>query len=241
MMRDDVSAAGRLPVVGPYALAWILGLAAIASIGFVISPFDATLRGEIGVRAFQRTLSAGSTGVAVGTATFVIDGLCALFVALGLWANPSWSHRLDRGMTRLLSPKKRARSPKEGSSEASSGSATSAASDLSLALGVGAGAVLLKYPTAPQRKWIAVGARYTVINSLVFGVIGWMVAGGANWMADAGFAWLRNGIIRWVPEPLVWTAIFVVTVLGPFLYGEWLDRRGLAASTETSPNAVSTP
>ena len=85
--------------------------------------------------------------------------------------------------------------------------------------------MLLKHPTAQPKKWLQLSAAYTALNSVVFGIIGWMVAGGANFMADAGFGWLRTGMIRWVPEPLVWTAIFVITVLGPFLYGEWLTRR----------------
>ena len=200
----------------------VFGIAAILALAFVISPFDATVRGDIGIRAFTRTFNSTAAGLAVGAATLVIDGVSAVLVALGLASNPALTGRLDRWTTRILNPTTR----KQLRGETTETSATrSTLSDLSLALGVGAGAVLLKHPTAQPKKWLQLSAAYTALNSVVFGIIGWMVAGGANFMADAGFGWLRTGMIRWVPEPLVWTAIFVITVLGPFLYGEWLTRR----------------
>lgn len=203
------------------AFPYVLGLAAVLALGFVISPFDATVRGDFGIRAFTRTFNSAAAGLAVGAATFVIDGGSALLVALGLSANPTLTSRLDSWTTRILNPTTRKKL--KGEASTTSG-ASSTLSDVSLALGVGAGAVILKHPTASRNRWIRLAAIYTIMNSVVFGTIGWMVAGGANFMADAGFGWLRDGLIRWVPEPLVWTAIFVATVLGPFLYGEWLDR-----------------
>lgn len=213
-------------------VAWVLGIFAALALAFVISPFDATVRGDIGIRVLEDTLKAIPTGLAVAGATFVIDGACALFVGLGLWANPSWSKRLDLWTSRFMNPKKRY-SEKAQARKASKATASGNAADLSIAMGVGAGAVLLKYPTAEPSKWLRLGVVYTLINTVVFGIVGYLVAGGANWMADLGFGWLRRGIIRWVPEPLVWTAIFFVAVLGPFLYGEWLDRRGLTAPSKS--------
>ena len=197
----------------------IFALAAILALAFVISPFDATLKGEAGIRAFSRTFNPVSAGLAVAAITVVIDGLTALLVAIGLRANPTLAARLERWTTRVLNPRSRKQSKVESSN------ARSWLSDLSLALGVGTGAVILKHPTAPLASWFRLCLTYTVVAAVVFGTTGWMVAGGANFLADAGFGWLREGMIRWVPDPQVWTAIFVVTVLGPFAYGEWLDRR----------------
>ena len=194
-------------------------MGAVLALAFVISPFDATVKGEAGIRAFSRTFNPVSAGLGVAAITVVIDGFSALLVALGLSFNPRLAQRLERWTTRILNPRTRKQSKVE------SAQARSWLSDLSLALGVGTGAVILKHPTAARKTWFRVSLTYTVVAAIVFGTTGWMVAGGANFMADAGFGWLRRGMIRWVPDPWVWTVIFVVTVLGPFLYGELIDQR----------------
>ena len=129
------------------------------ALGFVISPFDATVRGDFGIRAFTRTFNSAAAGLAVGAATFVIDGGSALLVALGLSANPTLTSRLDSWTTRILNPTTR----KKPTGEASTTSgASSTLSDVSLALGVGAGAVILKHPTASRNRWIRLAAVYTL-------------------------------------------------------------------------------
>lgn len=216
----------------PRAVGWVLGAIAAFGIAFVISPFDATVRGDIGIGVLERTGSATSTGIAVGIATFVIDGLCALGVALGLWANPSWTVKLDRWVSRLLGTNESNSAAEDKAGGLSRGA--SAASNLSLSVGVGAGLVLLKYPTAEPQRWFRLGAMYTAINSVLLGIVGWMVGGGANWMGDHGFGWFRRGIIRWVPDPWLWTAIFVGTVIVPFLYREWSARSVPVVEPEAS-------
>lgn len=223
---DESATQDRGKAVRAFGL--LAGLAAIAAMVFIISPFDVTLRGNIGISAFERTFSPTAAGVALGIATFVVDGGSALLVALGLGLNPSWSERLDRWTTRLLYPTRKKKSA-EGSKLVEG--STRAASDVSLALAVGPGAVLLKYPGAEPRRWVSLGLRYALLTSVTFGVVAWMVAGGANWMADIGFGWLRQAMIDWLPEPLLWTAVFVITVIVPFLRGEWLDRASRKDST----------
>jgi hypothetical protein len=193
----------------------VVGLA-IAAIAFEQSPANEAIRANIAFRTLDQTGNSLTVGAVVAALTLLIEGIPALLIALGLHSNPGLLHRLmDRLGVDVDAATER---------DAPQRSVGSTLTDAGIALGIGAGLVIVRRRwTTPVRTLaddLRTGAWACVLVAAVSGVIGFLLAGGISYAADVGLERPAELIVDYAADWRFWLVVVVVIQVGP-----WLVRR----------------
>jgi hypothetical protein len=200
-------------------VAWpsrIIVALAIAAIAFEQSPANEAIRANIAFRTLDQTGNSLTVGIVVAALTLVIEGIPALLIALGLHSNPGLLHRLmDRLGIDVDAATER---------DAPRRSVGAVLTDAGIALGIGAGLVIVRRrfrsPLRSLAEDLRTGAWACVLVAVVSGIIGFLLAGGISYAADVGLERPAELIVDYAADWRFWLVVVVVIQVGP-----WLVRR----------------
>lgn len=187
----------------------------IAALAFEQSPANEAVRANLAFRALDHTGNAVVVGAVVFAITLVIEGVPGGLIAAGLHLNPGLLRRLMR----------RDRHGDDATPEpARRGGIGSTLTDVGIALGVGAGLVVVRRrwatPTRTLRDDLRTGAWACMVVAVVSGIIGFLVAGGIRYADDVGLGRPAELVVDYATDWRFWLVV-VVAVQG----GSWIAGR----------------
>ena len=199
----------------------LYGAAAVSSWVFEIGPWNEAVRLDLGFEVFDRTLDALKTGAAIGLATIPIEMIPATLVAWGLSRENMPGRKAMRWMHEKLGAG-------DGDSEIEAGkkSRFEAAKDISLALGVGAAAVIAKRFFTQETSFkeeIKTAARLSLAIATFSGAVGWVTVYGILNAEGTPFEGAADFLERNGTDAKFWLAVFgglqVAGMLGKLITG----------------------
>ena len=207
--RAAVREAGGAELRGAGTARWtarIVIAGALASLAFEQSPANEALRTSVGFGVLDRTHSELVVGAVVAGITVGIEGISSVLIAIGL--------RDERGVVGRLADRLRARIA-ERSGEP--GEATQAArfrsmiTDAGIALGVGAGLVVVRRRLQIGRRSLgadlATAAKATLVVAVVSGLIGVLASGGVEHAAAVGLETPARWFVDFATDWRFWFAL----------------------------------
>lgn len=226
MHATDAAAQRRaVPVNRPVNRTVARGIVAlsIAALAFEQSPANEAVRVNLGFRVLEQTGNALLVGLTVLAITLVIEGVPGALIAAGLHLNPSLERRLMR-RDRRDAPTTPARR----------GGIGSTLTDVGIALGVGAGLVVVRRrwadPSRSLRDDLRTGAWACAIVAGVSGLIGFLLAGGIRYADAVGLQRPAELVVDYAVD---WRFWFVVVAL--IQGGSWLNGRLRRRTGEPTP------
>ncbi len=202
---------------------------AVASLAFEQSPANEAVRANLAFTVLDHTGNAIVVGLAVLGITLVIEGVPGVLITAGLHLNPTLARRLMRKADREAAD---AGEPPASSPTRRKVTVGSAMTDVGIALGVGAGLVVVKRrwtdPTRTLRQDLKTCAVACLIVAVVSGIIGWLVAGGIFWAEKVGLERPAEFIVDYATDWRFWVVVIVVIQAISFIGGR------LKASRERS-------
>lgn len=199
----------------PWPARVVVALAVVA-IAFEQSPANEAIRTNVAFRVLERTGDAPQVGLVVAAVTLLIEGIPALLIALGLHLNPGLLARLMERLGVEVDTTPEGERPRR--------TVGSALTDAGIALGIGAGLVIVR------RRWtnlhrslgedLRTGAWACLLVAGVSGVIGYLLAGGIRYAADIGLERPAELVVDYAADWRFWLVVVVVIQVGP-----WLVRR----------------
>lgn len=180
----------------------MLGLA-VGSVLFEQSPANEALRTALGLEVLQRTQSEWPVGAAILGLTFLIEGASSLLIIGGLHL-PSelvakFTDRFGRNGSDSVAPRR---------------SLVGAVTDASLALGVGAGIVVMRHhlrdPDRPVRDDLRVAFTATTVVAVVSGAIGVLAAGGIRHAGKVGLETPAQWFVDYATDWRFWMVVFAI-------------------------------
>ncbi len=176
--------------------AWLITGLAVASVAFEQSPANEALRTAVGLDVLRRTSSASAVGLATAVLTLVIEAVPVGLITAGLSLNTRLREKL-RARLNIRVPED------AGGGNGRTGKLTF--SDAGIALGIGAGLVVVKHHMMNEHPTPGGDLRRGMVAATVVaifsGIIGWLVGGGidqadavglgtpARWFVDVATDW----------------------------------------------------
>lgn len=198
----------------------------IAALAFEQSPANEAVRANVAFRALDHTGNAVVVGIVVFAITLVIEGVPGGLIAAGLHLNTDLVRRLMRRDRHVdhAAPDERRR-----------GGIGSMLTDVGIALGVGAGLVVVRRRWADPRRTFREDLRTCawacMVVAVVSGIIGFLVAGGIRYADDVGLERPAELVVDYATDWKFWLVV-VVLIQG----GSWLSGRlRRARASETTP------
>ncbi len=186
----------------------------VAALAFEQSPANEALRANVAFRVLDETGDAIAVGFTVLAITLPIEGIPALLIAAGLHLNPDLLRRLMRKRALDDLP----------ADPASHRDVRSTLTDVGIALGVGAGLVVVRRRWAdPARSFaddIRSGAWACAVVAVVSGFIGHLVAGGIENAARIGLERPAEIVVDYATDWRFWTVVVVLIQGLPWLIGK---------------------
>jgi hypothetical protein len=194
---------------------------AVASLAFEQSPANEAVRANLAFTVLDHTGNAIVVGLAVLGITLVIEGVPGVLITAGLHLNPTLARRLMRKADRQAAAAGEPPAPQSPAPrKVTFGSAMT---DVGIALGVGAGLVVVKRrwtdPTRTFRQDLKTCAVACLIVAVVSGIIGWLVAGGIFWAEKVGLERPAELIVDYATDWRFWVVVIVVIQAISFIGG----------------------
>jgi hypothetical protein len=212
--REPIGRHARAPerarwraVVGAVVVALAAG-----SLVFEQSPANEVLRTNAALRVIEDGGGPVAVGLVVGAITVVIELGSALLITLGLHAEEGYVQRvkrrlLDRGLSTGTTGRRRGRHRRTRA-------LTRFATDVAIALGLGAGLVTIRHHVLDARptlrRDLAVSVRATAIVAVVSGLIGYLAAGGIANAEKVGLGTPAQWVIDYGTDTRFWVSVLVV-------------------------------
>lgn len=217
--------AGR-PTSGAVRVSWparLVVVLAVAAIAFEQSPANEAIRANVAFRVLDRTGDSLTVGMVVAAVTLLIEGVPALLIALGLHLDPGLLHRLMRRLGVDVDAVAESDAPRR--------TVGSALTDAGVALGIGAGLVIVRRrwrtPFRTLAEDLRTGAWACVLVAAVSGLIGYLLAGGIRYAADVGLERPAQLVIDYAADWRFWLVVVVIIQAGPWLVRRIRPRRGV--------------
>ncbi|MGY6499860.1 MAG: hypothetical protein ACXIVQ_03035 [Acidimicrobiales bacterium] len=179
---------------------------AIVAIAFEQSPANEALRANVAFRVLDRTGDAPTVGLVVVAVTLVIEGVPALLIAVGLHLHPGLLHRLMRRVGVDVDALAEADRPRR--------TVGSMLTDAGVALGIGAGLVIIRRRWVEPHRSLAsdlrTGAIACVLVAVVSGLIGYLIAGGIHYAADIGLERPAQLVVDYAADWRFWLVVVVL-------------------------------
>jgi hypothetical protein len=181
---------------------------AVVALGFEQSPANEALRTALGLEVLDRTQNEWAVGATVFGLTCLIEGISSVLIIMGLHG-PS-------GMVERITTRFRTAASEDDSTAANQSSRMARAggvlTDASLALGVGAGLVVirhhLRHATRPVSADLGTGAVATTVVAGVSGAIGVLAAGGIRHAARVGLETPAQWFVDYATDWRFWLVVF---------------------------------
>lgn len=200
-------------------VARVVVVLAVISLAFEQSPANEAVRANLGFRVLEHTGNAIAVGLTVFLITLVIEGVPGVMITGGLHLNPGLARRLMR----KTPPDGEVIDLRDGGAtptftDRSTRSIGSALTDIGIALGVGAGLVVVKRrwndPHRSVRQDLSTCAKATLVVGVVSGFIGWLVAGGITYADKVGLERPAELVIDYATDWRFWfIVIFAVQIV----------------------------
>lgn len=225
----------RAPAGGRAEHRWVpraVVVLSIAALAFEQSPANEAVRANLAFRALDHTGNAFVVGAVVFTITLVIEGVPGGLIAAGLHLNPGLLRRLMR----------RDRGGDDASASPRRGGIGSTLTDVGIALGVGAGLVVVRRRWADPRRTLRddlrTGAWACMVVAVVSGLIGFLVAGGIRYADDVGLERPAELVVDYATDWKFWLVVVVLIQGGSWLSGRLRHRGSDPTQPETEAERV---
>ncbi len=222
---------------------WVLVPMAVSSVAFILSPLDATIRGDFIIEQFTKNPTAMRAGLAAFGITLAIEGISSILVQAGLHFNTPFS-RFARQVAIDSTPYKTAirNKTKEKATNQEITPQRGVFAWLNsvmtgLAIGSGFDPVINRREQSLPKRLLQT-ATVVLPVSLVIGFAGWVGGGGINWFRANDLGWLGDGIVQWVPDWRLWTGIVAVTVIAPVTWGNYWKRWGMVQPKKVGDETI---
>jgi hypothetical protein len=194
------------------ALGAVVVVLAAASLVFEQSPANEVLRTNAALRVLEDGGGPVAVGLVVAAITVAIELGSALLITLGLHAEEGYVQRFKR---RLVDRGRAASGAgRSGGRHRRTRALTRFATDVAIALGLGAGLVTVRHhvldPEPSMRRDLVVSVRATAIVAVVSGLIGYLAAGGITNAEKVGLGTPAQWVIDYGTDTRFWVSVLVV-------------------------------
>jgi hypothetical protein len=211
--REPIGRHARPPVHARWraVVGAVIVVLAAASLVFEQSPANEVLRTNAALRVLDDGGGPVAVGLVVAAITVVIELGSALLITLGLHAEEGYVQRVKR---KLLDRARRAEPAGRRSGRRRTRALTRFATDVAIALGLGAGLVTMRHHVLDARpsvrRDLAVSVRATAIVAVVSGLIGYLAAGGITNAEKVGLGTPAQWVIDYGTDTRFWVSLLVV-------------------------------
>ncbi len=201
----------------------LLGGTALLALAFEQSPANEALRTAVGLSILDWTSSALAVGLVVLAITFVIELVSSVLIVAGLRGEfGSFSRLVDRARAKATEDPERSSSRIGG-----------IVTDVGIALGVGAGLVVVRHHLRTRepelRNDLVVAVKASIVVAVVSGLIGLLAAGGIEHADAVGLGRPAELFVQYAIDWRFWFGVLLLVQGVPFVRRHWTKRRGDAA------------